>query len=66
MRPAVAAISVGAENRFGHPSPTTELRLAGIPYFRTDYNGRIRFETDGRRLWATVDQGTARRLDAIP
>ena len=60
VRPAVAAISVGAENPYGHPSPSTELRLSGVPYFRTDRNGRIRFETDGERLWAEADQGEPR------
>jgi competence protein ComEC len=60
VRPAVAVISVGAENPYGHPSPSTELRLGGVPYFRTDRNGRIRFETDGERLWAEVDEGEAR------
>ncbi len=59
-RPRVAAISAGATNSFGHPSPTTQLRLAGVPFYRTDVNGRIRFETDGRRLWASVERGSFR------
>jgi len=58
--PEVAAISVGAENNFGLPSPTTQLRLAGVPFYRTDLNGRVRFESDGRRLWASVDRGSYR------
>ncbi len=58
VRPAVAAVSVGADNGFGHPSATTRLRLAGVPLFRTDENGSVRFETDGSRLRVRVGRGT--------
>ncbi len=63
VRPSVAAISVGAENSFGHPSPSTLLRLAGLPIFRTDRNGTLRFETDGRRLWAGTERGSFQVVD---
>jgi competence protein ComEC len=59
VQPALAVISVGAENSFGHPSPTTRLRLEGVPLLRTDLNGRVRIETDGRRLWADIERGAA-------
>jgi competence protein ComEC len=62
VKPAVAVISTGAENSFGHPSPTTRLRLAGVPILRTDLNGRVRFETDGRRLWAGIERGEVELL----
>jgi competence protein ComEC len=57
VRPATAVVSVG-DNPFGHPSPTTLLRLAGVPVFRTDRNGRVVFETDGKSLRVGVDAGT--------
>jgi competence protein ComEC len=51
--PQVAVISVGAENRFGHPSPEVLARYAerGLPVLRTDQHGTIEFVTDGQRLW---------------
>jgi competence protein ComEC len=55
--PAFAVISSGAENTFGHPSPTTRLRLAGVPLLRTDENGDVRFETDGTSLWVAFERG---------
>jgi competence protein ComEC len=55
--PSVAVISTGAENTFGHPSPTTRLRLADVPLLRTDQNGDVRFETDGRSLWVSFQHG---------
>lgn len=43
-RPAIAAISVGASNRFGHPSPRVVdlLSARGVALFRTDRDGSIR------------------------
>jgi competence protein ComEC len=57
VAPSIAVISVGADNVFGHPSPTTRLRLAGIPLLRTDANGDVRFETDGTALWVDFARG---------
>jgi competence protein ComEC len=62
VRPAYAVISARAENSFGHPSPSLQLRLAGVPFLRTDENGSVRFETDGRRLWADYDRGDWRLI----
>jgi competence protein ComEC len=52
-RPRAALLSVGAENRFGHPAPEVvdRYRERGIAVFRTDAHGAVRFSTDGRRLW---------------
>jgi competence protein ComEC len=55
--PALAVISVGAENTYGHPSPSTRLRLASVPLLRTDENGDVRLETDGTSLWVSFDRG---------
>ncbi len=51
VQPAVAVISVGADNRFGHPAPEVLERLSGVPVYRTDQHGTVEFITDGRRLW---------------
>jgi competence protein ComEC len=53
VRPQVAVISVGADNRFGHPAPETLARYTehSIPVLRTDELGSIEFITDGQRLW---------------
>ncbi|HXH23454.1 MAG TPA: DNA internalization-related competence protein ComEC/Rec2, partial [Dehalococcoidia bacterium] len=58
VRPSLAVISAGDNNPYGHPSPTTLLRLAGVPVYRTDRNGAIRFETDGRRLYVRPSRGS--------
>jgi competence protein ComEC len=53
--PDVAVISVGANNRFGHPSPDVVQRLIDRVgednVYRTDRHGTIEFITDGERLW---------------
>jgi competence protein ComEC len=50
--PAFAAISVGWENIFGHPSPevTDRLEAAGVRVFRTDRDGAVTASTDGSTL----------------
>jgi competence protein ComEC len=50
--PAFAAISVGRDNIFGHPSPEVTGRLdeAGVRVFRTDRDGAITVSTDGSSL----------------
>jgi competence protein ComEC len=51
-RPQVAVISAGRGNTFGHPTPEVLERLAriGAEIFRTDLDGQITVETDGRTL----------------
>jgi competence protein ComEC len=50
--PAFAAISVGRDNLFGHPSPevTERLEAAGVRVYRTDRDGAITASTDGKSL----------------
>jgi competence protein ComEC len=49
---AFAAISVGRDNIFGHPSPevTERLEAAGVRVYRTDRDGAITAITDGSAL----------------
>lgn len=51
INPEVAIISVGKNNKFGHPSPSTiaRYRERGIKIYRTDYYGDITVITDGNR-----------------
>ena len=52
VTPRLALASVGAANRYGHPSPETlqALHARGIPVLRTDREGSIVVSTDGRGL----------------
>ena len=52
VHPAFAAISVGRDNIFGHPSPevTERLKAAGVRLYRTDRDGAITASTDGGML----------------
>lgn len=60
--PAAALVSVGQDNLFGHPSPVVlaRLRQRGVNVFRTDRDGAIIIETDGRE--ARVRTWTGRTL----
>lgn len=51
VRPAVALVSVGADNTYGHPSPSVmaEFERRGIQVLRTDRDGPIVVRTDGVR-----------------
>ena len=53
VSPQVAIISVGADNRYGHPDSAVIDRLedAGALVLRTDQQGTIALSTDGDRLW---------------
>jgi competence protein ComEC len=53
----LALISVGRDNRYGHPAPDTlsVLDEAGVRVYRTDLNGDIRLRFDGGRLSVRCD-----------
>ncbi|MBN1868121.1 DNA internalization-related competence protein ComEC/Rec2 [Candidatus Sumerlaeota bacterium] len=53
VRPRFALVSVGAGNRYGHPSPRVIERLSdlGARVLRTDEAGSVELASDGRRLW---------------
>ncbi|NPV51931.1 MAG: MBL fold metallo-hydrolase [Firmicutes bacterium] len=50
VKPEVAIISCGAGNPYGHPHPGTIAALGarGVKIYRTDVNGTIVVETDGK------------------
>jgi len=50
VRPEVALISAGVDNRYGHPTAETLAALAGVPTYRTDRDGTIEVSADGARL----------------
>jgi competence protein ComEC len=52
-QPNVAIISCGRDNDYGHPAPSTVATLnaaAHLELFRTDTDGRVVVETDGRSI----------------
>jgi competence protein ComEC len=53
LDPTVAVISVGRGNDYSHPTPSTLAALASMPataVYRTDRDGAVVVETDGRRV----------------
>jgi len=54
VSPQAAIISVGANNRFGHPSAVTLDKLRAIQTYRTDQDGSLELLTDGQRYWMTT------------
>ena len=66
VRPTLAVISVGADNRYGHPAPDVmrALRDRGADILRTDRDGPVIFRSDGRRL--EVETARARWAVDVP
>jgi len=59
VQPTVAIVSVGVRNSYRHPHPATMARLeaVGARTYRTDRDGAILLETDGRVLTVTPTVG---------
>ena len=58
LRPRIAVISAGRNNEYGHPRAETLAALAtvpGIAVYRTDEDGRVVVESDGRQLRVRTD-----------
>jgi beta-lactamase superfamily II metal-dependent hydrolase len=59
LRPEIAVISCGVGNDYGHPAPSTIAALEaapGLALYRTDNDGRVTIESDGRRLAVTTER----------
>jgi len=60
VAPRDVAISCGVRNRFGHPHPITLRNLNEVArMFRTDRDGSIRWETDGKTVSVVTAGGDA-------
>jgi competence protein ComEC len=59
LRPRVAVISCGRDNEYGHPRPETLAALEsspGLTVYRTDEDGRVVVESDGRRMTVRTER----------
>ncbi len=60
VNPAAAVVSVGADNRFGHPHADVIARLDEMPgrelTYLTSEHGDVEFTTDGQRLWVKTQR----------
>jgi competence protein ComEC len=63
LRPSVALISCGRQNRFGHPAAAAlaRYRHRAVEIFRTDEDGEITVRTDGRAVEIITFSGRAWR-----
>lgn len=52
VSPSIAAISCGADNKYGHPCTVTleKLEKANVRYYRTDKEGSLVFKCDGKTI----------------
>ena len=60
VSPGAAVISVGAENKFGHPDEDVVRRLRGFVgedgLYMTSERGTVEFITDGETLWVRTER----------
>jgi len=63
VRPQFAVVSAGRSNHFGHPVPEVleRYRAVGAQVFRTDRDGAVFVETDGRTLSVRTNNSTETR-----
>jgi competence protein ComEC len=54
--PEAVVISVGADNRFGHPCDEVLERLGHLPVYRTDEHGAVEIVSDGTRMWVEAER----------
>ena len=65
--PHAAFVSAGRGNTFGHPAPDvlSRYRRLGVEVFRTDLDGAIVIDTDGRRVSVRTAGGRSWRLSYV-
>ncbi len=59
LRPRIAVIEVGRRNDYGHPTPSTLAALEaapGLTIYRTDEDGRVVVESDGKRITVRAER----------
>ena len=60
VQPEVVVVSAGLDNKFGHPAPEVVERLTAAVgvgnVYVTAEHGRVRFSTDGERLWRKTER----------
>ena len=58
VKPQVAIISAGLNNRYGHPDPELigRLQRAKVPFHRTDVRGTISLKSDGSVVSVTAER----------
>jgi competence protein ComEC len=68
LAPRVAVVSVGRSNRFGHPAPAVLQRYQEIhaEVFRTDRDGAVSIETDGKSMNVRTFVGRTLYLQSTP
>jgi competence protein ComEC len=66
VHPAIVVASAGRANRHGHPDPAVVARVRerGAALYRTDRDGAIAIETDGRWVRVTTCAGAQATFDA--
>lgn len=66
IMPEYAVISVGKDNKYGHPTEKTLNRLAQekIQIFRTDLQGDITFYSDGENITVETEKNVSNDLSA--
>ena len=67
-RPGALVISAGRRNPFGHPHPTVvaRYRAAGVEIFRTDEDGAVVVDSDGRTATVRTFSGREYTLSGPP
>jgi competence protein ComEC len=55
VHPQFAIVSVGQDNRYGHPAPETMQMLSGSTVHRTDMDGTVTLKIEGERCWLTTN-----------
>lgn len=65
IRPEIAVISAGKNNRYGHPTPEAmaRCRQAGAEIYRTDLNGEVIFTSDGKAVTVKAERTDELKFD---